>query len=190
MPAQQVLRIFFSFSHRLRPPPNRIPSAVRSDSVRRPIRFRSPSDRIPSAVQSDSVRSTMTSAALFLDKHLQSLAQCYNFVRRNTNNNIINNLNEKHNYEYQVRNSRHQECQGRGKGTEVCAPLCAACGCVSVPSVSPRPPPRCSPQAGGRFQTAGSGTCRAARHRRCAVRCACAGGCGNSRSAGAPPRGW
>ena len=85
-----------------------------SFSVRRPIRFRPPSDQIPSAVRSDSVRSTMTSAALFLDKHLQSLAQCYNFVRRNTNNNIINNLNEKHNYEYQVRNSRHQECQGRG----------------------------------------------------------------------------
>ena len=28
---------------RFRPPPDRIPSAVRSDSVRRPIRFRSPS---------------------------------------------------------------------------------------------------------------------------------------------------
>ena len=93
---------------------DRTASAVRLDSVRHPIRFRPPSDWIPSAVQSDSVRSTMTSAALFLDKHLQSLAQCYNFVRRNTNNNIINNLNEKHNYEYQVRNSRHQECQGRG----------------------------------------------------------------------------
>ena len=72
------------------------------------------SDRTATAVRSDSVRSTMTSAALFPDKHLHSLAQCYNFVRRNTNNNIINNLNEKHNYEYQVRNSRHQECQGRG----------------------------------------------------------------------------
>ena len=93
---------------------DRTASAVRLDSVRHPIRFRPPSDWIPSAVQSDSVRSTMTSAALFPDKHLHSLAQCYNFVRRNTNNNIINNLNEKHNYEYQVRNSRHQECQGRG----------------------------------------------------------------------------
>ena len=93
---------------------DRTASAVRLDSVRHPIGFRSPSDQIPFAVQSYSVRSTMTSAALFLDKHLQSLAQCYNFVRRNTNNNIINNLNEKHNYEYQVRNSRHQECQGRG----------------------------------------------------------------------------
>ena len=89
-------------------------SAIQSDSVRHPIRFRPPPDQIAFAVQSDSVRSTMTSAALFPDKHLQSLAQCYNFVRRNTNNNIINNLNEKHNYEYQVRNSRHQECQGRG----------------------------------------------------------------------------
>ena len=39
-----------------RPPPDRIPSAVRSDSVRRPIGFRPPSDRIPSAVRSDSVR--------------------------------------------------------------------------------------------------------------------------------------
>ena len=94
-------------------------------SDRHPIGFRPPSNQIPSAVRSDCVRSTMTSAALFLDKHLQSLAQCYNFVRRNTNNNIINNLNEKHNYEYQVRNSRHQECQGRGKGTEVCTSLCA-----------------------------------------------------------------
>ena len=40
MPAQQVLRIFF----KLFPP---LAFAVRSDSVRRPIRFRSPSDRIP-----------------------------------------------------------------------------------------------------------------------------------------------
>ena len=35
----------------LRPPPNRIPSAVQSDSVRRPIGFRSPSDQIPSAAR-------------------------------------------------------------------------------------------------------------------------------------------
>ena len=49
MPAQQVLRIFF----KLFPP---FAYAVRSDSVRRPIRFRSPSDQIPFAVQSDSVR--------------------------------------------------------------------------------------------------------------------------------------
>ena len=40
----------------LRPPSDRIPSAVQSDSVRRPIRFRPPSDQIPSAVRSDSVR--------------------------------------------------------------------------------------------------------------------------------------
>ena len=64
-------------------------------SDRHPIGFRSPSDRIPFAARSDGVRSTVTSVALFPDKHLQSLAQCYNFVRRNTNNNIINNLNEK-----------------------------------------------------------------------------------------------
>ena len=93
---------------------DRTASAVRLDSVRHPIRFRPPPDLIASAIRSDCVRCTMTSAALFPDKHLQSLAQCCNFVRRNTNNNIINNLNEKHNYEYQVRNSRHQKCQGRG----------------------------------------------------------------------------
>ena len=56
MPAQQVLRIFLSFSHRSRPPSNRIPFAARSDSVRRPIGFRSPSNQIPYAVRSDSVR--------------------------------------------------------------------------------------------------------------------------------------
>ena len=40
----------------LRPPSDRIPSAVRSDSVRRPIRFRSASDRIAFGVRSDCVR--------------------------------------------------------------------------------------------------------------------------------------
>ena len=39
-----------------RPPPNQIPSAAQSDSVRHPIRFRPPPDQIPSATQSDSVR--------------------------------------------------------------------------------------------------------------------------------------
>ena len=39
-----------------RPPPDRIASAVQSDSVRRPIRLRPPSDQIASAVRSDSVR--------------------------------------------------------------------------------------------------------------------------------------
>ena len=34
-----------------RPPPDRIPSATRSDSVRHPIRFRSPSDQIASAAR-------------------------------------------------------------------------------------------------------------------------------------------
>ena len=53
MPAQQVLRIFF----KLFPP---LAYAVRSDSVRRPIRFRTPSNQIPYAVRSDSVRVTMT----------------------------------------------------------------------------------------------------------------------------------
>ena len=46
MPAQQVLRIFFI--------------AFPTVCVRRPIRFRTPSDRIPYAVRSDSVRVTMT----------------------------------------------------------------------------------------------------------------------------------
>ena len=36
-----------------RPPPDRIPSAGRSDSVRRAIGFRPPSDQIPSAARSD-----------------------------------------------------------------------------------------------------------------------------------------
>ena len=40
----------------LRTPPDRIASAARSDSVRRPIGFRTPSDQIPSAARSDSVR--------------------------------------------------------------------------------------------------------------------------------------
>ena len=37
-----------------RPPPDQIPYAVRSDSVRRPIRFRPPSNQIPSAVRGKS----------------------------------------------------------------------------------------------------------------------------------------
>ena len=40
----------------LRPPPDRIPSAARSVSVRRSIGFRPPSDQIPFAVRSVSVR--------------------------------------------------------------------------------------------------------------------------------------
>ena len=36
---------------RFRTPPDQIPNAVRSDSVRRPIRFRTPSDRIPYAAR-------------------------------------------------------------------------------------------------------------------------------------------
>ena len=49
-----------------RPPSNRIPSAARSDSVRRPIRFRPPPDRIPFAVRSDSVRRPMVSVELLV----------------------------------------------------------------------------------------------------------------------------
>ncbi|MDY4666019.1 MAG: hypothetical protein SPC80_08535, partial [Prevotella sp.] len=40
----------------LRPPPDRIPFAARSVSVRRPIGFRPPPDRFPFAVRSVSVR--------------------------------------------------------------------------------------------------------------------------------------
>ena len=43
---------------RLRPPPDQIASAARSDSVRRPIRLRPPSDQIAFATRSDSVRCT------------------------------------------------------------------------------------------------------------------------------------
>ena len=42
-----------------RTPPDRVPFAARSDSVRRLIGFRTPPDQIPSAVRSDSVRVTM-----------------------------------------------------------------------------------------------------------------------------------
>ena len=40
----------------LRTPPDRIASAVRSDCVRRPIRFRPPPDQIASAARSDCER--------------------------------------------------------------------------------------------------------------------------------------
>ena len=53
---QVCLAISYDFFIVTRTPSNRIPFAVRSDSVRRPIRFRPPSDQIPSAVRSDSVR--------------------------------------------------------------------------------------------------------------------------------------
>ena len=43
-----------------RSPPNQIPSATQSVSVRRPIGFRPPPDRIPFAIRSDSVRCPMT----------------------------------------------------------------------------------------------------------------------------------
>ena len=46
MPTQQVLRIFFA--------------AFLTVSVRRPIGFRTPPDQIPYAARSDSVRVTMT----------------------------------------------------------------------------------------------------------------------------------
>ena len=49
------------------------PSAVRSDSVRRPIRFRPPPDWIPFAVRSDSVRVTMTFREVLLRKYKRLL---------------------------------------------------------------------------------------------------------------------
>ena len=65
MPEQQVLRIFF----KLFPP---FASAVQSDSVRRPIGFRSPPDQIPSAARSDSVRVTMTFREVFTANIIQT----------------------------------------------------------------------------------------------------------------------
>ena len=53
----EMLAINYCLSGKLFSP---FPFAVRSDSVRRPIRFRPPPDRIPSAVRLDSVRVTMT----------------------------------------------------------------------------------------------------------------------------------
>ena len=51
--APSVYLSSFSVRHSIgfRTPPDRIPSAVRSDSVRRPIGLRSPSDRIAFAVR-------------------------------------------------------------------------------------------------------------------------------------------
>ena len=48
---------------------HRTSNAIRSDSVRRPIRFRPPSDQIPSAVRSDCVRVTMTFREVLLRKY-------------------------------------------------------------------------------------------------------------------------
>ena len=45
------------------------PSAAQSDSVRHPIGFRSPPDQIPFAVRSDSVRVTMTFREVLLRKY-------------------------------------------------------------------------------------------------------------------------
>ena len=58
----------------LRSPSDRIPSAVRSDSVRRPIRLRSPPDRIPFAARSDSVRCPMVSVELL--RYANSVEKC------------------------------------------------------------------------------------------------------------------
>jgi len=59
MTSATFLAQFAAFCHRA-------PSAVRLDSVRRPIGFRSPPDRIPFAVRSDSVRCPMVSVELLV----------------------------------------------------------------------------------------------------------------------------
>ena len=59
MTSATFLAQFAAFCHRA-------PSAVRSDSVRRPIRFRPPSDQIPSAVRLDRVRRPMISVELLV----------------------------------------------------------------------------------------------------------------------------
>ena len=66
----------------LRPPPDRIPSAVRSDSVRHPIRFRPPSDRFPFAVRWKSLKKSWRSAA-FCSKST-SFLYSYCYVRNST----------------------------------------------------------------------------------------------------------
>ena len=66
----------------LRPPPDRIPSAVRSDSVRRPIRFRPPSDRFPSAVRWKSLKKSWRSAASCSESTSFLYSYCY--VRNST----------------------------------------------------------------------------------------------------------
>ena len=53
---------FFGFLHRA-------PSAVQSDSVRRPIGLRPPSNRIPFAARSDCVRSPPTCLDVLWGKH-------------------------------------------------------------------------------------------------------------------------
>ena len=58
--------------HPLSVPP--FASAVRSDSVRRPIGFRPPSDQIPFAIRSDSVRSRWKSAGKNVARTLCSSA--------------------------------------------------------------------------------------------------------------------
>ena len=66
----------------LRPPPDRIPSAVRSDSVRRPIGFRSPSDQIPFAVRWKSLKKSWRSAASCSESTSFLCCECY--VRNST----------------------------------------------------------------------------------------------------------
>ena len=66
----------------LRSPPDQIPSAVRSVSVRRPIGFRSPSDRFPFAVRWKSLKKSWRSAA-FCSKST-SFLYSYCYVRNST----------------------------------------------------------------------------------------------------------
>ena len=58
------------------------PSAVQSDSVRRPIGFRPPSDWIPSAAQSDSVRVTMTFREVLLRTVVFVVIRLLGFLQR------------------------------------------------------------------------------------------------------------
>ena len=57
----------------LRSPSDRIPSATRSDSVRRPIRFRSPPDQIPSAARWKSLIKKLALRCLLQRKHQLSI---------------------------------------------------------------------------------------------------------------------
>ena len=66
----------------LRPPSDQIPSAARSDSVRRPIRFRPPSDRFPFAVRWKSLKKSWRSAAFCSESTSFLYSYCY--VRNST----------------------------------------------------------------------------------------------------------
>ena len=66
----------------LRPPPDRIPSAARSDSVRCPIGFRPLPDQIPSAARWKSLKKSWRSAASCSESTSFLYSYCY--VRNST----------------------------------------------------------------------------------------------------------